>query len=215
MRWLRMFIFLIFPLCIFASPLSSRYGESFVHSFQQGDFLDSLQILDEWGAFEPEQKSKITGMRAAVYLSVGQIEEGTLLMDQFIHSLSAEELSDPMMTFILQVYYKALPSSSMEQISFTGMARLCKQEQPSGVKLKYWFGVGQILVGVLAAPFSAGTSTALILSGTAMVVDAASDALNNKENWERDLNDRQRMNPDVQRNSFYSPSNFRMKLEVV
>ena len=77
------------------------------------------------------------------------------------------------------------------------------------------FGVGQILVGVLAAPFSAGTSTALILSGTAMVVDAASDALNNKENWERELNDRQRMNPDVQRNSIYSPSNFTPKLEVV
>ncbi|MGB7979087.1 MAG: hypothetical protein WCF19_08050 [Chlamydiales bacterium] len=120
-----------------------------------------------------------------------------------------------MMSFVLQVYHKALPASSVEQVGFIGMARLCKQEQPSGVKLKYWFGVGQILVGVLAAPFSAGTSTALILSGTAMVVDAASDALNNKENWERELNDRQRMNPDVQRNSIYSPSNFTPKLEVV
>ena len=74
---------------------------------------------------------------------------------------SAEELSDPMMSFVLQVYHKALPASSVEQVGFIGMARLCKQEQPSGVKLKYWFGVGQILVGVLAAPFSAGTSTAL------------------------------------------------------
>lgn len=215
MHLLRMFIFLLFPLFIFASPLSNRYAESFGHFFQQGDFLNSLQILDDWEVFEPEQKSRIMGMRAAVYLSVGKIEEGALLMDQFIHSLSAEELSDPMMNFALEVYYKALPSPSgpsLEQISFVGMARLCKQEQPSGVKLKYWFGVGQIFVGVLAAPFSAGTSTALILSGTAMVVDAASDALNNKENWERELNERQRMNPDIQQNSFfYGPPNFNLR----
>lgn len=215
MHFLRLFVFLLFPLFMFASPLSGRYAESFMHSFQEGQFLESLQTLDAWEAFEPEQKSKITGMRAAIYLSTGDLERGSLLMDQFIHSLSAEELSDPMMSFVLQVYYKALPASSVAQVSFTGMARLCKQEQPSGVKLKYWFGVSQILVGVLAAPFSAGTSTALILSGTAMVVDAASDALNNKENWERDLNDRQRMNPDVQRNSFYVPFNFEPKIQVV
>ncbi len=136
-------------------------------------------------------------------------------MDHFIHSLSVEELSDPMMSFVLQVYYKALPASSVEQIGFIGMIRICKQEQPSGVKLKYWFGVGQILVGVLAAPFSAGTSTALILSGTAMIVDAAADALNNKENWESELNDRQRINPDIQRNSFYAPSPFEPRMQVV
>jgi hypothetical protein len=108
-----------------------------------------------------------------------------------------------------------LPSSSAAQNDFTRMAFLCKQEQPGGVKLKYWFGVGQILVGVLAAPFSAGTSTALILSGTAMVVDAASDALNNQENWERELNDRQQMNPDLQKNSFYESSKLNLRPQVI
>ena len=84
------------------------------------------------------------------------------------------------------------------------------------MKLKYWFGVGQILVGVLAAPFSAGTSTALILSGAAMVVDAASDALNNKDNWERELNERQRLNPDIQRNSFfYDSANFHLRSQRI
>lgn len=101
----------------------------------------------------------------------------------------------------------------MELVSFREAAWLCKQEQPSGLKLKYWFGVGQILVGVLAAPVSAGVSTALILSGTAMVVDAASDALNNKEIWERQLNERHWMNPDIQKNSFfYSPT---LRLQAV
>ncbi len=47
MRFLRLFVFLFFPLFMFASPLSGRYAESFIHSFQEGQFLESLQILDE------------------------------------------------------------------------------------------------------------------------------------------------------------------------
>ncbi len=215
MRLLKFLAFFLFPLFAFGSSLSSQYAESFIYHFQAGQFPKSLQILDDWEVFEPEQKSKIIGMKAAVYLSAGDFERGALLMDQFTRSLSIEELSDPMMKCVLQMYYKAFPGSSIEQISFQGIARLCKQEQPTGVKLKYWFGVGQILVGIVAAPFSAGASTALILSGAAMVVDAASDALNNKENWERELNDRQRMNPDVQRNSVNVPADLKLRLEVV
>jgi hypothetical protein len=215
MRLLKFLVFFLFPLFVFGSSLSNQYAESFIYHFRAEKFPESLQILDEWEVFEPEQKNKIIGMKAAVYLSVGDFERGALLMDQFTRSLSIEELSDPMMKFVLQLYYKAFPSSSIEQISCQGIACLCKLEQPTGVKLKYWFGVGQILVGIVAAPFSVGTSTALILSGAAIVVDAASDALNNKENWERELNDRQRMNPDVQRNSFYGPTNFKLRLEFV
>ena len=82
-------------------------------------------------------------MRAAVYFSKGDLEKGSLLMDKFIHSLSDEELLDPMMNFALQIYYKTR-SVSVKPISLKNMAHLCKLEQPSGVKLKYWFGVGQI-----------------------------------------------------------------------
>ena len=62
--------------------------------------------------------------------------------------------------------------------------------------MKYWFGVAQIVAGCIAAPFSEGTSTALIMSGAAIVVSATSDSLNNMENWEQDLNRRQGMSPE-------------------
>ena len=52
------------------------------------------------------------------------------------------------------------------------------------------------------------------LSGVTLVVDAGADALNNKENWERDLNDRQKMDPDLRRNSF-TPFNFKLRFEPV
>lgn len=203
MSFVKLIPFLLFPLFICASSLSTHYADSLMQRFQEGNFSESLHILEEWETFEPELSNKINGMRAAVYLSVGNFEKGRVFMDQFIQSLSPEECLDPLLGFVLELYYKAFPVFPIECVGVGGMVRLCHQEQPAGVKLKYWFGVGQVLVGILAAPFSAGTSLALVLSGAAMVVDASADALNNKESWERELNERQRTNPDVQRNSFF------------
>jgi hypothetical protein len=56
---LKLFLFLLFPLFIFASPVTNEYAESFIRSFQEGNFLESLGSLDEWETFEPEQKRKI------------------------------------------------------------------------------------------------------------------------------------------------------------
>lgn len=215
MTCLRLLFVLFFPLAIFSSPTNKHYAESLVQHFQKGDFENSLRVLNEWESFAPEQSVKITGMKAAVYLSMGDFQIGKTLMDQFIQELSPEELSDPMMNFILEIYYKTFAKAPAEQVAVQKVTCLCKQEQPTGVKLRYWFGVGQILVGIIAAPFSGGASATLIFSGITTVVDAAGDALDNKANWERDLNDRQQMNSDIQRNSFYGPFNFRLRFEVI
>lgn len=217
MIYLRLLFILFFPVVVFGSPISLNkfYAESLVHHFQEGDCENSLRILNEWESFAPEQEVKITGMKAAVYLSMGDFRAGKTLMDQFIQELSPEELSDPMMSFVLGIYHKTFVNSLAERFATQEIAYLCNHEQPTGVKLRYWFGVGQILVGVIAAPFSSGASATLIFSGITTVVDAAADALDNKASWEKELNDRQRMNPDVQRNSFYSPTNFKLRLDVV
>jgi hypothetical protein len=79
MRLLKLLAFFLFPLFVFGSPLSSQYVESFIYHFQAEEFPESLQILDDWEVFEPEQKSKIIGMKAAVYLSTGDFERGSLI----------------------------------------------------------------------------------------------------------------------------------------
>jgi len=161
MIYSRLLFFLFFPLSIFASSLSGHYAQFFVTSLQQGHFSESLQTLNEWEAFEPEQTTKITGMKAAVHLSMGDLEIGIKLMEQFIRNLSDKELSDPMMHFVLGLYHRVFPIRT-ELINIKEIVFLCNHEQPTGVKLRYWFGVGQILAGILAAPFSGGTSTALL-----------------------------------------------------
>ncbi len=202
---------LLSPMFAFASP-DNYYAQPFADSFREGRFNESLQLLERWEASQPSHRDRILGIKAAVYLAMGDLEKSRVLMEECVQNLGIENIADPVLRDIFLMYYKALESpeqnipNSAIGLQFTSSQnRLvfpCKHEQPIGLKFKYWFGVGQILAGVLAAPFSAGTSLSLILSGTAIVADAAADALNNKENWERELDDRRRIDPDVQNNSF-------------
>jgi hypothetical protein len=201
MNFFRYFFILIVPVFAFAS-FEDSYFQSFICNFQEKKFDESLEILDYLERTQPTRRDRILGMKGAVYLAMGELEKSRMFMDECIQNLMTENVSDPLLDYIFQVYYKALEGSPENFPVFNGVALLCKQEQPSGVKLKYWFGIGQILVGILAAPFSGGASMTLVVSGVVTVVDAASDALNNTENWERELNDRQRINPDFQNNSF-------------
>ena len=76
------------------------------------------------------------------------------------------------------------------------MIMLCGGKQPKGVKVKYWFGIAQIVAAVVVAPFNPPAAGALALSGLNNTIQAAGDAMDNKEEWERNLNDRQHMGPD-------------------
>ncbi|MCB1109868.1 MAG: hypothetical protein KDK64_02715 [Chlamydiia bacterium] len=77
------------------------------------------------------------------------------------------------------------------------------------MKIKYWFGVAQIVAACVVAPFNPPVAGALAISGINTTVQAAGEALDNKENWERNLNERQNMNPDTmvpsQRSSYLKP----------
>jgi hypothetical protein len=77
---------------------------------------------------------------------------------------------------------------------------LCKHhdgyDQPKGVKFKYWLGVACIAGGILIAPINPAASLGLIGFGGGIFVDAAATALDNKDNFERNLNQRQNIGPD-------------------
>lgn len=206
MRFFTYFFTLIFPMLVFASS-EDYYVQSFVDRFQEKEFNKSLQILDHWEISQPFHKSRIGGMKAAVYLAMGDIEKSKYFMSEFIEDMKNSGISDPSLDYVIQLYKKVVEMSVEEEQTPNVFTHLCKSdkskcEQPTGVKLKYWFGVAQILAGIIAAPFSAGASGALILSGTAMTIDAAADALDNKADFERNLNERQRIDPDIQKNSF-------------
>ena len=147
-------------------------------------------------------------MKAAIHLAMGDLEKSKSCMDECLQLLPYENFQHPMLDAVVRLYYQVI-ENELESSRLDSPFRLCKDyehKQPTGVKVKFWFGVGEILAGVLLAPFSGGASIALISMGTSFLVNASCEALNNKDQWEKDLNDRQNINPaDTENNSFIEP----------
>lgn len=184
---------LLFPTLLFAT-FQDIYTQSFAEKFKDGHFHESLDLLDEWERVQPTDFGRILGMRAAVYLAMGELEKSQSLMSDCIQHLEIDRAADPSLDYMISLFYQALDNDKEISAIPNTLATLCEHsehKQPTGLKIKYWFGIGQIIIGILTAPFNAGTSTALILTGIGTVVDAASDAIDNKTRWERDLNSRQ------------------------
>jgi hypothetical protein len=131
-------------------------------------------------------------MRAAVYLSLGELETSKCYMNECLNGLEAEGLDQSSLQRIANIFIQAIHFPSQDQITFCSE----KFEQPTGVKIKYCLGVGQIIAGILAIPFSGGISSGLIFSGTSMTIDAVATAIDNKEAWERSLDERRRHYPN-------------------
>lgn len=199
-----LFSLLFLPVFLNAS-INSEYFKEFSSSLQSENYAECRKVLFEWDRENSEISSYIKGLEGAVYLAEGNIEKCIELIDESVIELTHQNVPEETIQCILDWKERAINFMDTEELKTVSYSNaknpgdlifLCKQQQPKGVKLKYWFGVAQIVAGCLAAPFSGGTSTALIMSGTAVVVSATADALNNMEDWERDLNHRQRMAPE-------------------
>jgi len=68
-----------------------------------------------------------------------------------------------------------------------------KFDQPKGVKIRYWVGVGQIIAGILTTPFSGGAGGTLIVLGIAATLSAAGEAMDNQDEWQKKLDRNERI----------------------
>ena len=78
---------------------------------------------------------------------------------------------------------------------------LCERKQPKGLAFRYWFGVAQVAVGCVVVPFNAAAGGSLIATGLSTVVHAGADCLDNMEKWEKEAQNRQKI--DVDKMSFF------------
>lgn len=193
-------LFFLIPVLLFGD--SQDHLAKFTQYFQQQQFREGLAVLDCWETEQPWHTGAISGMKAAVYLSLGRLEESKTMLEKAIPLLTLEGFSTDSLQFIEEMHKNAINFSYEEypyvlQTSFRGADfYLCNCQQPTGVKFKYWFGAGEVLIGILAIPFSPPLAMTLISTGSAIFIDATADALDNKAAWERNLQDRQRISPD-------------------
>lgn len=200
-------IIIFLPVLIFAN-MKEEYIELFGEKFAALKIDKCKEILDEWEVNSPEDQGVITGLRAALILAEGDIQSSSLMMEGALGMMVGKTMSQKTADTIREYYQKALDFMDEEMEILSSNHRpyieLCKRKQPKGTRFQYWVGVAQIVAGCIAAPFSGGTSAILISMGTATVISAASDCLNNIEDWENELNRRQRISPD--NTSYISPN---------
>lgn len=189
---------LIFPFALF-SITDTEYVTRFSDAFQTLQFDNALTVLDQWEKEQPWHLGTISGMKAATYLCKGDLVTSQSLMETSLTLLAFSGMSETQISFIKQFYDQAITCGTNDTpfISLgSGQVRLCSCPQPIGTKFKYWFGVGETLVGILVAPLNPPLGATLITTGLAIAIDAGADAWNNKEAWERDLQQRQQIGSD-------------------
>lgn len=208
----------------FHADLASSYIEKMAQCLQEADVAKGREVLERWYAECPEDIPYITGMHATLYLMDGEIDQSKYVMQKACAQLSQINFPKELLDTIIELFI-SLPDDKMdhtltvENPLIPGMVQLIKDKvkQPRGVKFKFWIGVAQVVGGCLAMPFNPVAGGALIGAGASCVIDATSDALDNKEKWEQDLNDRQRITPEnfdpkPKTNSFYDSRNSRFQL---
>lgn len=204
----KLFLTLLYLPLLLCADIREEYAETFGGKFSSNDLEECFDILNDWERTLPEDYWTVQGLKACVLLGKGEIEESTEMMDNALCHMEGDFISSKTANIIRDYYDKAWNFDITEEISPVSLNQdikieLCTGRQPKGVKIRYWLGIAQIVAGCVAAPFSAGTSLTLITSGVAMTVSAASDAIDNKAEWEDNLNRRQRMGSE---NTSYKPS---------
>jgi hypothetical protein len=197
-------LFAFIPLMLFANT-DNEYAKDFAANLSAKNFEECHQILIEWELDNPSVFPELKALKAALSLAEGDLEKSLQLFDQSLEELRFQGMEEETIQFMQRWYEKAVefgpnePSVNEYFSKLQGNSLpifLCKNKQPKGVQFKYWFGVAQIVTGCLVAPFSAGAGGTLILTGVSTVASATADSLNNMEEWEKNLNERQRINPD-------------------
>lgn len=207
MRIIKLFI-IFFPFLIFGNGFDEYYAQTLTEKMQQEQFDECLGIIECWEKINPEISNKALGIKAAIYFSKGDLQQASSFMASFVNGLSEEEKADPIMDFIINSYNNGINSLLLSYSKKEECIHIVNYNQPPGVKLKYWVGLGQVVTGLALMPFNPTAGYTLIGSGGSMLFSATCDALDNKAEFERNLQERQRMYPEFQQNS-YVPFFFR------
>jgi len=137
-------LLVVFPLFAFSCSIDEYFAETLSNKIQYKDFLGGLEIIEAWELMHPDLGNRVLAMKASIYLSQGDLEKGGHYMSHFINSLSEMEKNEPLMAFVINSYHKRALYTGFSAIGNQATANLCSVEQPSGVKVRFWLGLGQL-----------------------------------------------------------------------
>lgn len=201
MKKLILSFFMVFsPFIVCASSFSNdleSYANDFAECLKTQSTLEGWTILKEWEKEHPENFASIKGLSSVLHLLEGDLFLSISLMKEAQEELYNEGFPPNLLNMINELYTHLEKDSILFSYENDNQTiTLCGGTQPRGVKFKFWIGVAQITGGCLLMPISPVAGVALIGAGAGCVIDATASALDNKEQWENELNQRQRIGPE-------------------
>lgn len=187
-----LFLFFLFPFFL-SAEINQDFSEAFSKYMFEQDFDRCDEILFEWKLYNTLPHSSYEMLKACLCFARGEIEEGKRIFHKNI-----EAIPDSFLDFLINLIENDPPEFSeiTEVCSFNGFTHLCKKTQPRRIKVVYWLGVTKIVAGCIAMPFNPTVGMNLIGAGITAVTVVSAEALDNKDEWEKNLNDRQKMTPN-------------------
>jgi hypothetical protein len=215
------FSLLLFPMLAFSYNFNdffpgntiSGHLDELAQCLVEKNVQEGFDVLNRWYEKSPQDVAYINGMCATLYLMDGQLKKSKEIMQTACAQLSQTSFPKELLDTIIELFI-SLPNDTIdntyevENSLASGRLHLCKRKQSKGIRFKFWVGVAQVVGGCIMMPFNPVAGGALIGAGASCVIDATSDALDNKERWEQELNDRQgitpeNFDPEAEPSSFY------------
>jgi len=183
------------PALIFANT-SQEFAEMFAEKLKIQDTLSCYDILEDWERshvedFNHAEYFHLKALRASVLMSEGKLEESCAMMSNALIHFEESEISSENIALIGSIYRMIWKFVEKTTILEKPVIILCSDSTspgyvvPSGTQVKYVTGSAMIIGGIILEAPSGGLSTGLIISGGVLCIDALTDAINDKEKYDR------------------------------
>ncbi len=204
-----LFFILLIPVFAFCNFTKDEIIQEFSTALLELDVERANHALYQWETYFPEDKEGAEVCRSFLLLSDGKINEGKeLFEDNFakikdqLGSLTHQEQVRAMFYYCLGYSEEtflntaAFPNDGFKVFLCKGRTRFWK--------LKAFTGALLTATGVVVSAFNPLAGGSLIASGVPMFIQGIEDTLDEHDDFERKLRERQKMEAELNRAAFYS-----------
>lgn len=203
-----LFFILLVPAFAFCNFTKDEIIQEFSRALLEIDIEEASRALYNWEDYFPEDKDGAEVCRSFLLLSEGRINEARELFENNFAKVKGQLGSLASQEQVRAMFYYCLSYSEETFLNTTSFSNngfkvfLCKGRTRFW-KFKAFTGALLTATGVVVAAFNPLAGGSLIASGVPMFIQGIEDTLDEHDDFEKKLRERQRMEVDLNRPAFY------------
>lgn len=203
-----LFLIFLFPAFVFCNFTKEELIQDFSRSLLELDIEGANHALCNWEIYFPEDRDGAEVCRSFLLLSDGRIEEARELFENNFSKIKDQLGSLASQEQVRAMFYYCLSYSEENFLNTVAFSNdgfkvfLCKGRTRFW-KLKAFTGALLTATGVVVSAFNPLAGGSLIASGVPMFIQGIEDTLDEHDDFERKLRERQKMEAELNRTAFY------------